>query len=53
MGDEALGFEVVVEGNGFYVFLDTAADVALVAPGIETLQIRDDGGKEVVDLLLS
>lgn len=39
MGDEGLCFEVVLEGDGFYMFLDAAGDLALVAPRVKILQI--------------
>jgi len=42
VGDERLGFEVVLEGDGFDVFLYTASDVTLVAPGVDTLQVWDE-----------
>lgn len=47
MGYEALGFEVVVERDGFDVFLDAARDLVLVAPGVEMLQVWRDGGEQV------
>jgi len=37
VGDEGLGLEVVLEGDGFHVFLYSAGDVALVAPSVDAL----------------
>lgn len=51
MCDQRLRAEVVVEGECFDEFLDTAADVALVPPGVYALDIWEDGGEELVDLV--
>lgn len=51
MGDQGLCAEVVVEGEGFDELLDAATDVALVAPGVDALHVREDGGEELVDLV--
>lgn len=51
MCDQCLRAEVVVEGEGFDELLDAAADVALVAPGVDALDVGEDGGEELVDLV--
>lgn len=33
----------MLEGDGFHVFLDAAGDLALVAPGVDSLEVGDDG----------
>lgn len=50
MGDQCLGSEVVVEGDCLDEFLDTAADLALVAPGLDAVEVGDDRGEVLVDL---
>ena len=51
-GEETPRSEVVVEGDGFEVFLDPARDVPCVAVGVESARcdIREDRGEEGVDL---
>lgn len=51
MRDQCLCAEVVVEGERFDEFLDAAADVALVPPGVDALHVWEDGGEELVDLV--
>lgn len=50
MGDQCLGPEVVVEGDRLDKFLDTAADLALVAPRLDAVEVGDDRRKVRVDL---
>lgn len=38
------------ECDGFDVFLDAGGNVALVAPGVQGLQVGRDGEEEIVDL---
>lgn len=51
-GEEASCSEVVVEGDGFEVFLDSTRDVPCVAVGIEGAggEVGEDRGEEGVDL---
>lgn len=51
MRDQCLGSEVVVEGDRLDEFLDTAADLALVAPGLDAVEVGDDRGEVLVDLV--
>lgn len=51
MCDQCLCAKVVVEGEGFDELLYAPADVALVAPGVDALQVWEDGGEELVDLV--
>lgn len=50
MGDQCLGSEVVVERDCLDELLDTATDLALVAPGFDANEVGDNGGKVLVDL---
>lgn len=51
-GKEAPRSEVVVEGDGFEIFLDPARDVPGVAVGVEGAggEVGEDRGEEGVDL---
>ena len=41
--------EVVLEGHGFHEFLDSTADLSLVAPGIDSSQVGSNSGEVCLD----
>ena len=45
MGEEGAGGEVVAEGGGFDVFLDSSRDLPGVAVRVEVLEVRGDVGE--------
>ena len=47
--DQGLGFKVVLEGESFEVLLAGGGCLALVAPGVWTMEIGRDGGEKVFD----
>lgn len=49
MCDQCLCAQVVVERNRFDIFLNRAADLTLIAPGVDPCNIADDRGEELVD----
>ena len=45
MGEQLAGGEVVAEGGGFDVFLDSPGDLPGVAIRVEVLEVRGDVGE--------
>ena len=48
--NEALGLDIMFEGDGFNEFLDSAGDLSLVAPGVCPCELGGDGFEKVDDL---